>query len=227
MSIVFSYSCPKLPALGFYYRKNMAKDKNIFDPEVLLPKVKGVKGNVIGFLAKRKKWLLAIGVILIAFFILNLTRVRKTNSAASTAKTISIKVDKSWDINALTNQGKTAGSKVKFKITTAEKTDQVLVKDQVFSAKNNKLFLILNLEIKNDVTSAVNIVPGDLIRLSYGSDGENMYAPDLHNNMVQAAAISTKNDRVGFVIPMNEKNFQLSIGELDGKKETVDLKFPS
>ena len=151
----------------------------------------------------------------------------KTKGQTNGAKTLTQNVDRSFDFPALDNSGKPLKSKIKFKIKGVEKTDQVLVKDQVFTAKNNKLFLIVNLDLKNDSTSLVNIIPGDLIRLSISDDKETRYAPDLHNNLVPVAAISTKVDRIGFVIPDTAQKFYLFIGEIEGEKQEVSLDFPS
>jgi len=85
----------------------------------------------------------------------------------------------------------------------------------------------VNLELTNESTQPLNLLPGDLIRLTIGDNKETKYAPDLHNNLVPVAAISTRVDRVGFVIAENEKNFTLSVGEIDGKKEEVGVGFPS
>lgn len=178
-------------------------------------------------LAKKKKLLVAVLVVIAAFLILNSTVIKKSSGDAPKAKTVTSNVDRSFEFEALNNQGKAITNKVKFKINSVEKTDSVLVKDQIFTATNNKLFLIVNLEIKNDATIPVNILPGDLIRLAVAGDEENKFAPDLHNNLVPIAAISTRVDRVGFVIPDNSKDFKLYVGEIEGKKEEIPINFPS
>lgn len=219
--------CPRLPALGFFMRTE--EDKNIFDPEVVIPKIKNGKKWIGQLIAKRKKLIFGLFLIILSLFVVNNKILRKSSVGSSNiTKGISLKVDKSSDFPALTNQGKPINTtKIKFKVATAEKTSQVLVNDKVFTAKNNKMFLIVNLELKNDATSLVNILPGDLIRLTIDGDEENKFAPDLHNNLVPVAAISTKLDRIGFVIPQETRDFKLYVGELEGKKEQVSLNFPS
>ena len=113
------------------------------------------------------------------------------------------------------------------KIDRIEKTNQVFVSDKTVTAKNNKKFLIVQLELKNDATQTTNLLPGDLIRLTIGGDEDNKFAPDLHNNLVPIAAISTKIDRVGFVIPEMAREFKLYVGEIEGKKEAISVNFPS
>lgn len=166
--------------------------------------------------------------ILIAVVFSYNTFVKKSNvKGTQTVQGVMAEVQKSYEFPGLTNQAKATENKLKMKIATAEKTSQVIVKDQIFTAKNNKMFLILNLELKNDITTPLNIAPGDLIRLEYIGETENKYAPDLHNNLVLVSAISTRNDRIGFVIPSEKKDFILYVGELEGNKEPVEIHFPS
>lgn len=216
--------CPKLPAWGFF----MAKENSIFDPKDLISKVLDIKKKIWVILSKRKSLTVGILVIIVALVIYNKTLLRKdTAGSAGAVKITTVKIDKGFEFPALNSQGKSVKDKIRLKIITAEKTNQVLVNDKSFTAKNQKLFLILNLELKNDATQPLNIIPGDLIRIAYKGDEENKFAPDLHNNMVPVAAISTKIDRVGFVIPETIREITISIGELEGKKETVEISFPS
>ncbi|MCJ7740273.1 hypothetical protein MUP32_03065 [Candidatus Microgenomates bacterium] len=206
----------------------MAKTKNNLDPEILLPKISNWKNKVKEFLKTRKKLAIGLLVIILIIAAVGYNQNRRATTNVIKSKSIVSEVDKSFDFAALNNQGKAAfNNKIKLKIASAEKTSQVLVKDQVYTAKNNKLFLIVNLELKNDATVAYNILPGDLVRLSYNGDEDNKYAPDLHNNLVNVAAISTKTDRIGFVIPDDAKDYKLIVGELEGKKETIQVNFPS
>ncbi len=207
----------------------MSESKNIFDPEVVLPKLENLKEKIISVIAQRKKIIAGVFLVIVAFFVLNNTIFSKNKGGVnSAAKTVSSTLGKSFDFPALNNSGKPTGNnKIKFTVASAEKTNQVLVNDKIYTAKNNKLFLIINLELKNDAAQQLNILPGDLIRLSYNGDESNKYAPDLHNNLVPIAAISTKLDRIGFVIPDTAKDFKLYIGELEGKKEEIKIDFPS
>ena len=141
--------------------------------------------------------------------------------------TVSVRVGRSFDFPAINNDGTPSGQRIIFTVSDAEKTDQVIVKDQTFVARNNKMFLIVNLELKNNSTQPLNIVPGDLMRLTYGGDENNRFAADLHNNLVLVAPISTRLDRVGFVIPKDIKKINLYVGELEGRKEVIPIQFPS
>lgn len=204
----------------------MPKETTIFDPERVVPSLKKAGGVVRSFFSSKKRIAIAI-IFILVISLFGIRTVLKKNGTA-TAKSVSQSVNKNYDFTALDNQGKPLPAyKIKFTISSVEKTNQVLVKDQIFTARNNKTFLIVHIGLKNDATVPVNSVPGDLVRLVVESDTENKFAPDLHNNLVYVAAISTKEDRIGFVIPEDAKSFTLTIGELTGKKEEVSVKLPS
>lgn len=132
-------------------------------------------------------------------------------------------LDKKFEFPGLDDNGKEKGT-LELRITDVEKTSQVIVQDKNYTAKGNKTFLIVNLELKNETTKRLNIFPGDLIRLIV-DDEEKKFAPDLHNNYVQVAPISTKIDRLGFVIDQGASNLKLQVGELEEKKEILKLEF--
>lgn len=186
----------------------------------------GWKKKFTDYLKNKKRLIIGFLILIVAVALLNFP-FKNNNKTTSGAKTVTIAVDKSFEFPSFSNDGKPAEHKIKLKIDNSEKTNQVLVKDQVFTAKNNKLFLIINLELRNDSTLPLNILPGDLIRLSIGSDKDTRFAPDLHNNLVPVAPISTRVDRLGFVIPEKTKNFTLYIGEIEGEKQEISLNFPS
>lgn len=179
-------------------------------------------------LASKRKKILVVAIILI--LLISFISLRRRSSSAvgeSNVQKVIVNIENSFEFTALNNQGQPTGDRLKLKITTAEKTNQVLVKDQVFTARNNKLFLILNLEITNSTTLPLNLLTGNLVRLTVGADEQTKYAPDLHNNLVPIAPLSTKIDRLGFVIPDNTKTAKLHIGELEGEKRVIVVNFPS
>ena len=175
---------------------------------------------------KKKKLFIALALILAVIGFFNFFSLKKSSSSAETSVQ-TMAVGRNFEFPGISSQGKVVSDRIKFKITNAEKTNKVMVQDKTFTARNKKLFLIVNLELTNESTQPLNLLPGDLIRLTIGDNKETKYAPDLHNNLVPVAAISTRVDRVGFVIAENEKNFTLSVGEIDGKKEEVGVGFPS
>jgi hypothetical protein len=175
--------------------------------------------------------ILVIPVFLLRAQILNLL-LSKTNKVSKPAvqgektqvTSQIITLGKKFSFPGLDDTGKKKG-KIDFKITTVEKTNQVIVQDKTYTAKNDKTFLIVNLELKNDTTNRLNIFPGDMIRLVVDGQEEKKFAPDLHNNYVLVAPISTKIERVGFVIDAAATNLKLQVGELEGDKEMLPVKF--
>lgn len=137
-----------------------------------------------------------------------------------------VSLNKDFVFPALDDSAKKKGT-INLKVTDVEKTDKVIVQDKTYTSQNNKVFLIVNLELKNESPKRLNIFPGDLIRLIVDDQEEKKLAPDLHNNYVLVAPISTKIDRVGFVVDNNFKNLKLQVGELEEKKEIIEIKFPS
>lgn len=187
------------------------------------PKLQSIKERI-----KRKPRVL-ITVLLVLLVIFASSRIlfakmKKIPKIASQPQVQKVALDKSLEFYGLDMQGKSTKDKIKLTFVSAETSSEVLVKDQTYTAKTGKAFLLVNLELQNDTTEKLNIIPGDLIRLTVGSD-DKKYAPDLHNNAVLVAPISVKNDRVGFVIDSGVKNFKLLVGELEKKKDEVEIKF--
>lgn len=133
-------------------------------------------------------------------------------------------INKKFTFPGLDEAGKKKG-KLDLNITTVEKTNQVIVQEKTYTAKNGKIFLIINLELKNESTSRLNIFPGDLIRLVVNGVEDKKLAPDLHNNYVNVAPLSTKIERVGFVIDSQAQGLKLQVGELEEDKEVIEVKF--
>lgn len=178
------------------------------------------------FADKRKKTIFIGGILLLIVSFLIIRNRITTKAVKNTASKVSqITVNRSLDFQGLDNRGFKRG-RIKFTINTAEKTTEVFVNNQRFQATNEKVFLLLNLEYTNDTTQPLNIVPNDLVRLVYNGNNDKKFSADLHNNTVSIAAISTKQDRMGFVIPKSATDLKLLVGELESaKKEEVLLLF--
>ncbi len=110
-----------------------------------------------------------------------------------------------------------------YAIESAELRKEILVKGQKATAIKGRIFLIINLKIVNTLKQGINVNARDYMRLTVNNTKE-LLAPDIHNDPVEVQAISTKYTRVGFAINESDKNYVLQIGEIDGKKESVDLK---
>lgn len=112
--------------------------------------------------------------------------------------------------------------KVTFEIQNVELRDQIVLRGQPVTAVQGRVFLIANLKIVNDSTANVGMMTKDYLRLTVDG-GSDKLAPEIHNDPVQVQAISTKLTRVGFAIDDTAKKLVLQVGEIDGKKDTIDL----
>ena len=115
-------------------------------------------------------------------------------------------------------------SKFSYEITSAELYDSIIVKGQRARAVKGRVFLIFNLKITNSNDQAVEINTRDFLRISVNNKKE-LIAPDIHNDPVQTQAISTKYTRVGVAINESDKNIKLQVGEITGKKQTLEINF--
>lgn len=115
-------------------------------------------------------------------------------------------------------------SNFSYEITSAELLDSIIVKAQRQVAVKGRIFLVFNLKITNNNNQSVNINTRDYVRLRVGNNSE-LVAPEIHNDPVEAQAISTKYTRLGFPIDESEKDLTLQVGEITGKKETIRVNF--
>jgi hypothetical protein len=178
----------------------------------------------------KAKWLVwaAVGLVVVLAGLVVRGRLAKKVVGDQTPEVITTQVGRSFEFTALNPKGEKADAdgneyKVVMGIPTAEKTDQVLIKGQPASAKGEKTFLVLNLEIDNASTEKRYIAPVNLIRLV--NDQGRMFAPDVHSDMVEIQPISTKISRVGFVVLKSQKKFLIKVGELDGEKQDLEITF--
>ena len=178
-----------------------------------------------GLLKKRGVQLVLIMVVL-AVVSYQVGRSQRPTGSVSQQKTSSqvyskvIHVDQSVELPV-------AGGKEKETVlvtfTTAEKTNQVVVDDKVIKAREDKLFLVANFEIDNTLVTKAIVMPAEVIRLV--TEKDKKFAPDLHNNQIEILPISTKIDRVGFVITKDAKDLKLQVGPLTGEKKIIQLSF--
>lgn len=116
-------------------------------------------------------------------------------------------------------------AKIKFVVENAELRDQLVVKGKKATAVKGRTFLVVNLKITNNFNKAIEINTRDYIRLSVNGNDSEWLAADMHNDPVAIQASSTKYTRLAFPINESDKNLKLRFGELNGEKDTIDLKF--
>lgn len=116
-------------------------------------------------------------------------------------------------------------SKLQYKVENAELRDKIVIKSQNATAAPGRIFLVINLKIKNDSDKSLEINTKDYLRLSINNNDSEWLAADVHNDPVLIQPISTKYTRLAFPINTSDKDFKLRIGEISGEKQIVEFKF--
>lgn len=137
---------------------------------------------------------------------------------------VTISINKDFTFNITDNSGQAIG-KVGYHLDSAELRNEIVVKGETATAVKGRIFLIINLKLKNDSKTPLTINTRNFIRLAVNDNTKEWLAPDIHNDPVEVQAISTKLTRVGFPISDTDKQLKLQVGEIDGNKTTLDLKF--
>lgn len=114
-------------------------------------------------------------------------------------------------------------SKMTYEIQKATIQDEILVKGQRARAVEGRVFLILDIKITNSYDQGLQINSKDYVRLIINGNKEELIAADIHNDPVEVQAISTKTTRIGFPINESDKNLEIQVGEINGKKETIKI----
>lgn len=180
----------------------------------------------------RKKYItlgiIAVVVVLVIVFVVARrpqTPSMTKSSAAVLTETAKAKavanVNRSFTFDAV-NQSK-ENKEVTFTITTVERKDEIKVQGETRKANKDIDFLLVRIEIENPHTQRLAIAPADLIRLQ--DENGKLYSPDYHNGNVILDPISVKKDLISFVVESSSKSFTLQVGELEGEKEKVEVKF--
>ena len=115
-------------------------------------------------------------------------------------------------------------SRISYMVEKAELMDEILVKGEKATAIPGRTFLILTIKIKNNFDRSIEINTKDYVRLNVAGSDE-LLAPDIHNDPVTVQAISTKYTRLGFPINDSDKQVTLQLGEINGPKESLEVKF--
>ena len=180
-----------------------------------------------------RKLILPGALIVIVLLVIIMFALRKSGQTSSLLPTNSgdkVTVDKAKSTQTLDKEyafslkdanGKEV-SKIKYKITTVEKRDEIIVKGQKATLVDGRTFLVINLRITNNYDKPLQINARDYLRLIINNNTDKL-APDIHNDPVDVQPLSTKETRVAFPIDDKTKSLVLQVGELVGKKETVTL----
>jgi hypothetical protein len=133
-------------------------------------------------------------------------------------------LDKPFSFPLTNESGKEIGN-FSYEIQQAELRNEIIVKGQRAYAADGRVFLIINLQLKNGLKQGLQINSRDYVRLSVNGNKEELLAPEIHNDPVEVQAISTKFTRVGFAVNDKDQDFVLIVGEIDGDKQEIPVKF--
>lgn len=137
-----------------------------------------------------------------------------------------IGLNRTVDFPLRDDKGKDVG-KFGFTIQNAELRKQIIVKGKRATAVNERVFLILNLKVSNNLSQPMELPTRNFMRVVVNNNDAEMLAPDIHNDPVEVLAKSTKYTRLGLAINAEDskKPIKLLVGEIDGEKQTIDLQF--
>lgn len=115
-------------------------------------------------------------------------------------------------------------SKLKYKVISAELQNAVISKGKLVKTVRGRSFLVINIEIRNNYTSGIEISSDDYVRLFMNNEDKPL-SPRFPTEEVKVKAISVEPVRLGFIVNDSDKNIMLKIGEIKGKKETIAINF--
>ncbi|MBI4084363.1 MAG: hypothetical protein HY431_00485 [Candidatus Levybacteria bacterium] len=170
-------------------------------------------------------------VLIVAFAFRRITSIAKFGGSSSLLENRanvpgakkSLTLNKEFSFPLKNNAGKEV-SKVRVVMLNAEERDVIYLRGRRATALNKRTFLILNMKITNDYNRTIQLNTRDYFRLNVNTSPEKL-APDIHNDPVEVQATSTKYTRVGFPINNSDKNIILQVGEINGAKLTIPLRF--
>src|SRR3989344_1032967 len=134
-----------------------------------------------------------------------------------------VSIGSRFEVPIRKEDGTETADKLIINLTTAESSKRILIQGKPATSRDTKTFILINFEVENSTSNQLTVRPVDFIRLT---DNENRtFAPDVHNNDVAVEPISIKKTRVGFVVDENQKEFKFLVGEINGEKKEVIVKF--
>ena len=180
------------------------------------------ENKMIAFFKKNSKVLIVLAVLAGAGLIVRSIVVSQAKSSGDVKAAIASKqVSKEYEFNGRNAQGYLVDQKIKLRFDTVQKQEEVLIKGNRATARNEKVFLIFDVSLQNEGANVVYLNPLDLVRLVEG-DGSKL-APQVHQGNIEIRPQSTKKSNLGFIVDQNRKDFTIQIGELDGEKTTFKV----
>lgn len=176
----------------------------------------GFFSTVKRIISKPKRLLFALVVIgaLVGLYIIFFSK-----GSSPTATTLPL--SQNFEVVAKTKDGKNTNGKLPIEVTGAYRSDFVLVQGQRVTARNNKEFVVLNMEISNSYNVPLYTYPVDSFRL-IDADGKK-FAPTAHQGNVEVRPQATKTSNVGFIVQKGIERFKVEVGELNGEKTILEF----
>lgn len=169
---------------------------------------------------KIKKYLPLLLVLLLIFAVFSLVR---RIWGGKTKGEVTVQVNQTFEFVGRDDDGNPTEVTLPLTFLSATKQDSVNIQGQKATAKNGKVFLVLDFEAKNNTSNPLYLLPVDLIRLL--QDEETRIAPSVHQGRLEVRPVSSKFSNLGFVIEEKQKDFQFEIGEIDGEKTGLTVSF--
>lgn len=155
---------------------------------------------------------------------ITLAKTNKTPSpTAEVSGALTVPIEKTFTIQAY-NRDKELADPIQFTISTAQITKQIIIKGTKANAVAGRTFLILNLKLVNQANESLFLNTRNYVRIQPKGTSDKL-APEIHNDTVEVQPASTKMTRIGLPVYENDKEFTLYLGEIEGEKEEVTIKF--
>ena len=193
----------------------MRQKKNLLTNK--FPKLENITSGVMNH--KGKIILMALAIL----FVFGVTRSRADESNDIQAEGSPVEIHESVQLAALNEDEQRLNQKFDVNITSAQRQKRVLVRGQWLRARDGKLFLVVNMDIKNNIRTAMHALPQDWLRL-VKEEGKSI-APTAHQGLIEIRPLSTKETNVAFVIDENEKDFTVDVGAVDQLDKRFDVQF--
>jgi len=132
-----------------------------------------------------------------------------------------VTLEKKFSFPAQNNQGRK--NEIAFILNGAEKTNQIYFRNRPLRAGEEQSFLVLTLQLQNETPERLYFYSADFVRLI--DKEERKFEADFKSPRFEIAPFSTKKDKLVFLVPKNQNEFKIQVGELEGTKETIRLSF--
>ena len=122
------------------------------------------------------------------------------------------------------DKDKALSDPISYTITNAQLTKQIIIKGQRATAVKDRTFLIFNLKLVNKFNQSLFLNTRNYVRVQQAGSQDRL-APEIHNDTVEVQPLSTKLTRIGLPVDESAKEFTLYVGELEGDKQEIPIKF--